>query len=152
MILNKIKELLEYNGQNELKKTLEDDVLSYASLWDQCNQMTRLGNYQALRNKITLLTNQTWFYIGYTNQHLSSHYLWRKTPDNARFNKAKAENNLVKSHTYYTHLGGIDGENEKSLINEFKPKNACLNSNNYGEITGEGIVYVLVYTPEQNNQ
>ena len=128
------------NNLSELKSFLKSDYSGFVSHWNQCNQMTRLDNYESLKAKINEIEENKWFYIGYTGR--LGHYLWDKVPDNRKFR----EHNLTKTHTYYKCLTGVAEENENALINEFNNHERCLNVNRHGETVTAGIVYLLVYT------
>ena len=152
--ITKLNGLLEgANDLGELKSSLKSEYSSFVSHWNQCAWMTRLENYNALTVKINEITNveNTWFYIGYTERLGQSYYLWDKIPESEKFRQRQSEHNLVKSHTYYTHLKGKKEETEHNLINMFvqdgviHPK--CLNVRESADKSTNGIVYVLVYKP-----
>ena len=132
------------NNLGELKLFLKPAYKSFVSRWNQCDEMTNLDDYGALRAKINEIPDDgnAWFYIGYTGQ--LSDYLWHTTPKSDRFQQL--QQHLVKSHTYYRHLQNNEGENEQALINEFIDRQRCLNESRNGEKKTTGIVYVLVYT------
>ena len=145
------------NG-DELKTALLDSYERFRERWQQCNQMTRLRNFHALKVLTTdaiALDENAWFYIGFTDQALTSFYLWDKHPQNEQFLAMEEQHGLVKSRTYYTYLQGNEGESEHILINEFVQDGAiiperCLNVNPFGKGNANGIVYVLVYTQLRN--
>lgn len=137
--------LKQAKGQGELKSFLKSEYKMFVSHWNQCAQMTRLKDYNTLAAQIHEITHDenTWFYIGYTGE--LGYYLWDKIPDNKKF---RQQHNLVKSHTYYTHLQGNEGENEDALIKYFVDHERCLNVRGHGNKSDDiGIVYVLFFNP-----
>ena len=150
---------LQFQDGQELRKLLRDNFLpsleEFNRKWLQCNLMTRMS-YVDLRRQINDITQEqnTWFYIGYTND--LSDYLWTTEPKSAdvRDNIINPQQ-LVKTHTYYTHLEGVEGQNEHNLINMVVQNGAiidhdrCLNRARNGIHDPNGIVYCLVYEPQQ---
>ena len=142
--IDAVKRLLETQANgDELKTALLPSFDEFVKRWNQCDRMTSIENYQTLTAEIKkkITGDNTWFYIGYTNRPLTSLYLWDKSPQNSPF----LQHDLVKRHTYYTHLQGKTGESEDNFIKEFVHYERCLNVDDYGEHKTDGIVYVLVY-------
>ena len=143
--LNNLLDNADDNDLGELKESLKSEYSIFVSRWNQCDRMTQL-NY----NELTIKTNgiadneNMRFYIGYTAN--LSDYLW--TTD-AKSNEAKemiANGLIIKTHTYYTHLAGVVGEDEHTLIGQYIDHERCLNVDHNGKKSTTGIVYVLVYT------
>ena len=147
--LTNVPDAYEDELVNELVRTLKNNIEVFNSMFDQCNQMT-LKDYNALRDTIAQLAQDRnkWFYIGHTNRlhHLQQYYLWTTEPDNQKFDNAKAGNNLVKSHTYYTHLQLLQGQHKTALVQLHQQNPRCLNAAHPENTSLDGIVYVLVYT------
>ena len=152
-------ELRQQANGNELKTALLDSYGWFQRRWQQCDQMTMLEDYNGLtlRTTVEIAPNiNQWFYIGFTGQPLASFYLWDKRPQNQRFRDMEQQHDLVKRHTYYTHLQPNEGGSEHILINRFVRDGAinhprCLNVNPFGKGNANGIVYVLVYTRRDFN-
>lgn len=146
---NLLNEAQDLDDLDEVKSFLKTRYSDFVSLWKGCDQITRLEDYNALRDKINEITgdNNKWFYIGYTTQGVE-YYLLQRMPDNGKFREFKNTHHLYKSHTYYTHLKENQGENEDALIREFIGNGRCLNVQDYGNSNSSGIVYLLVFDPD----
>ena len=117
--------------------------------WEQCGSMTQLNDYDQLIGRINEIQQDgnKWFYIGYTNRLGDD--LWMAGPQNARAIQMIGDLQLDKTHTYYTHLAGVAGQNNNNLINMFVQNGRCLNLQPFGNEDIQGIVYCLVYQPQQ---
>ena len=157
---NFIQLLQLQDGQDlELRKLWRGNFLqsleNFRIKWEQCVSMTQLNDYDALSNEITDIARHenTWFYIGYTNR--LSDYLWTTEPKSEKAMAIIQNQQLVKTHTYYTQLRDIEGQNEFNLINMVVQNVAiidherCLNRARNGIHDPNGIVYCLVYEPQQ---
>lgn len=145
--LQNVLENANDNDLGELKSFVIQQCLNWVSRWSQCDQMTKLDSYAALRDKIDEISNDgdTQFYIGYTKK--LGDYLWTTTPKSKKYKSC----GLVKSHTFYTHLKSNPAETERNLIDTFFDYPKCLNGNRCGLNLEKGIVYVLVYKSPSGN-
>ena len=141
----------QVNG-DELKPALLESFDKFWERWQQCAQVTRVENYNILTETTDGIAEEEnkWFYIGFTSEPLNPFYLLDKDPQNRQFALMKAQHNLRKSHTYYTHLQPNEGGSEDNLIKRFVQDGVihprCLNVHPFGNGNANGIVYVLVYT------
>ena len=128
-----------------------ESMQAFRRKWEQCGSMTQLNDYNQLIDRINEIQQDgnKWFYIGYTNRLGDD--LWMAGPQNAHAIQMIGNLQLDKTHTYYTHLAGVAGQNENNLINMFVQNGAirCLNVQPFGNEDIQGIVYCLVYQPQQ---